>query len=287
MSIRHFDSLPKPYKAYGNAILSMIKSKKPKPKSLPQSEYIVDRLVIDPKHLTAYNEICAYKNDGTVPATYLAVLAQSLQMGMMTEQPFPFALLGLVHIRNVVRQTRKIQASEVLTLSCKFGELRPHDKGQQFDFLTSASVNGEEVYSGVTTYLVRQKVAATQPASAHKTPDQSKLDFSNTQDWTIPENIGRRYARISGDINLIHIHELTAKAFGFKRAIAHGMWTKARALAALGELPAAYEADVQFKLPLFIPAQVTFANQSGANAQFELFDKKTAKPHLAGRITAK
>lgn len=284
MSTRHFDALPKPYKAYGKVILSLIKKPKVKSKTLPQAEYIVDRLTIDAKHLKAYNDICTYKNDGTVPATYLAVLAQSLQMSMMTEEAFPFALLGMVHIRNVVRQTRKIKQDEVITLSCKFGELRPHDKGQQFDFLTSASVNGEEVYSGVTTYLVRQKVETA--AKSDKPKESNKPQYQTRQDWSIPENIGRRYAAISGDVNLIHIHEYTAKAFGFKRAIAHGMWTKARSLAALGDLPDAYEADVQFKLPVFIPTKVTLQSvkDSSSAIQFELNDTKDSKPHLSGQV---
>lgn len=285
MSIRHFDSLPKPYKAYGKVILGLIKGKKIKQKILPQAEYIVDRLNIDQKHLKSYNDICTYKNDGTVPATYLAVLAQSLQMSMMTEEPFPFTLLGMVHIRNVVRQTRKINANEVLTLSCKFGELRPHDKGLEFDFITSACVNNEEVYSGVTTYLTRQKVDAS-AVKTTKPAEVCKPEYNQKQAWHIPENIGRRYALISGDVNLIHIHQMTAKAFGFKRAIAHGMWTKARSLAALGDLPAAYEATVQFKLPVFIPADVTFSMLKEATTHFELCDTKTDKPHLAGQVIA-
>jgi acyl dehydratase len=284
MSIRRFDALPKPYKAYGKVILSLIKKPKVKTKTLPQAEYIVDRLNIDEKHLKAYNDICTFKNDGTVPAMYLAVLAQSLQMSMMTEEPFPFALLGMVHIRNVVRQTRKIKADEVLSLSCKFGELRPHDKGQQFDFITAASVNGEQVYSGVTTYLVRSKAGAASKSDKHK--ENSKQEYQSKQDWSIPENIGRRYAAISGDVNLIHIHEYTAKAFGFKRAIAHGMWTKARSLAALGDLPDAYEADVQFKLPVFIPTKVTLMSSKDAIIQFELCDSKEGKPHLSGQVIA-
>lgn len=286
MTVRHFSALPKPFKAYSKVITSLVAPKaKAAEKVLPQAEYVVDSLVIDQKHLKAYNDITGFKNDGTVPAMYLAVAAQALQMSMMTEEPFPFALLGLVHISNVVRQTRKIKATETLALSCKFGELRPHDKGLQFDFITAATSNGEEVYSGITTYLVRQKVEA----GAAKTTkvEQAKPVFTLTEQWTVPGNIGRRYAAISGDFNLIHIHALTAKAFGFKRAIAHGMWTKARSLAAYGDaLPAAYEAEVQFKLPMYIPAKVVFQASAGANSVFELNDLK-GRPHLAGTVTSK
>lgn len=285
MGTRHFDALPKPYKAYAKVIQSLVQKPKKREKVLPQAEYIVDSLVIDAKHLKSYNDVCGYKNNGAVPATYLAVLAQALQMSMMTEEAFPFALLGLVHIRNVVRQTRPVSATEVLTLSCKFGDLRPHEKGLEFDFITAASAKGEEVYSGVTTYLVRQKV----DGSAAKAPKVTaeKPVYNLTENWSVPENIGRRYALISGDFNLIHIHAITAKAFGFKTAIAHGMWTKARSLAALGDLPAAYEADVQFKLPMFLPAKVTFAAKTGTTTVFDLSDTKSGKPHVAGTVVSK
>ena len=64
----------------------------------------------------------------------------------------------------------------------------------------------------------------------------------------VPDDIGRRYAAVSGDRNPIHLHALAAKAFGFPSAIAHGMWLKARALAALeGRLPDAFTVDVAFK----------------------------------------
>jgi hypothetical protein len=51
--------------------------------------------------------------------------------------------------------------------------------------------------------------------------------------WRLAGNLGRRYGAVSGDRNPIHLYPVTAKAFGFPTNIAHGMWTKARSLAAL------------------------------------------------------
>ncbi len=56
--------------------------------------------------------------------------------------------------------------------------------------------------------------------------------------WRLPGDLGRRYAAVSGDHNPIHLYPLTAKALGFPRQIAHGMWSKARCVAARRE-PAA------------------------------------------------
>jgi acyl dehydratase len=101
--------------------------------------------------------------------------------------------------------------------------------------------------------------------------------------WTVPGDLGRRYAHVSGDANPIHMHPLAAKAFGQPTTIAHGMWTKARCLAALeGELPAAYTADVRFKLPLRIPGRAAFSYRDG---EFTVHDARSGKPHLSGRIS--
>ena len=75
--------------------------------------------------------------------------------------------------------------------------------------------------------------------------------------------------------------------FGFPRAIAHGMWTKARCLAAFeGRLPDAYTVDVAFKLPVLLPAKVGFtAQERGKGWGFSLSDAKSSKPHLTGVIS--
>ena len=283
MNTRHFSQLPKPYLAYPKVIQGLIFKKPKGEKVLPQVEYVVDSFQVDVKHLKAYNEVCGFKNNGYIPAIYLAVLSQSLQMHMMTTEAFPFAILGLVHIRNQVKQLRKVGVNEKLTLSCKFGDLKPHDKGVQFDFITTAKVGNEVVVEALTTYLARQKTsggAGPKPAET-KTPE-----YTLSATWEVSENTGRRYAMTSGDFNLIHIHAVTAKAFGFKQAIAHGMWSKAKALANLN-LADAYEADVWFKLPMYLPSTVEFLTaEQGKDTEFLIRNAKNQKPHVTGSVTA-
>ncbi|NHC03957.1 hypothetical protein G9F31_09265 [Acinetobacter sp. 187] len=283
MNTRHFSQLPKPYLAYPKVIQGLIFKKPKGEKVLPQVEYVVDSFKVDQEHLKKYNEICGYQNNGSIPATYLAVISQSLQMHMMTTEAFPFALLGLVHIRNQVKQHRKIAVNENLSIACKFGDLKPHDKGLQFDFLTTVKVAGEVVMEGLTTYLSRQK---TDAAPVAKPKEEVIPNFESKAVWDVAENTGRRYAMSSGDFNLIHIHALTAKAFGFKQAIAHGMWSKARALASLN-LPEAYDADVYFKLPMFLPSKVEFLTaEENGTTHLLIRNQKSQKPHVSGIITS-
>ena len=82
---------------------------------------------------------------------------------------------------------------------------------------------------------------------------------------------GRRYGSVSGDYNPIHLHAMTAKLFGFKRAIAHGMWTLARTLAEVeDDLPADGRVflEVGFKRPVYLPSTIVLDASKSNGALF-------------------
>lgn len=290
MSDQVFSQLPKPHTTYANIIKSLLPihdNEKLDKSQLPTATYSVENLTIDHDNLTDYRKICGFANNSYIPVTYFAVLSQSLQMNMMVKEPFPFAMLGLVHIHNSVTQYRRIKDTASFKMTVKFDNLQEHDKGKQFDFVTHVYENDELVWQGVSTYLSRQK----KPKTAKKPPEATQKPTLDENDlhqfWQIAEDIGRRYAFISGDFNLIHLHPLSAKAFGFPKAIAHGMWTKAKCLAQLDDLPTAFRCDVDFKLPVFLPSEVEFIAQydnAEKNIDFSLYAVNTTKPHLIGHL---
>jgi acyl dehydratase len=105
--------------------------------------------------------------------------------------------------------------------------------------------------------------------------------------WRLPADLGRRYAAVSGDYNPIHLYRITARAFGFPRPIAHGMWSLARCLAELeGRLPARCTVTASFGKPILLPAKVAFAIASeGSRLRFALTNASRGTPHLTGTIT--
>ena len=294
MSDQHFRELPKMHTTYANVIKSLLPSGDAKAKQLPSSVYTVDQLVIDQANLSDYRKICGFMNDGRVPATYFAVLSQTLQMNMMAKPDFPFAMLGLVHLENSVTQHRVIFDTETVRMSVQLDNLRAHDKGQQFDFVTMVFVGEELVWQGVSTYLSRQKKSKQSPQAAKpkETITSAKLDASEgglSLPIEVQEDIGRRYAFVSGDFNLIHLHPLSARAFGFPKAIAHGMWTKARALAVIArsfELPAAFQVQVSFRQPVFLPSTIELVTDApdALGIEFGLYSKDGKKTHALGTI---
>ncbi|HKC29510.1 MAG TPA: MaoC/PaaZ C-terminal domain-containing protein [Jatrophihabitans sp.] len=253
--------------------------------ALPDSVYTLTDQAIDRDHLADFQRVCGYSVTDVLPPTYLHVLAFPLSVALMTERSFPFPLIGMVHVANSITVTREAHADESFSFQVRAGDLRPHPAGQQFDLLAEASVDDEVVWSGRSTYLRRGKRAKStgERKKAELQPQQGAVSIV-----AVPGDIGRRYAAVSGDRNPIHLHSLTAKAFGFPSAIAHGMWLKARTLAALeGRLPESYTAEVAFKLPVLLPATVSIAAVGREGGwQLDVRGARSGKPHLTGSVQA-
>ena len=166
-------------------------------------------------------------------------------------------------------------------------DLRPHAKGSQFTVRSQVTTDGHLVWDGTSTYLARHQQDEEPAPEEHPADTVDVANLPRTADWRLDGDLGRRYGRVSGDVNPIHMSALSAKAFGFPKAIAHGMWTMARSLAALeGRLPAVVDVDVAFKTPLFVPGRATYATRAVGDAwQFGVRNDRNGKPHLAGVAT--
>jgi acyl dehydratase len=279
MTIRELHSTPRLAPLFGRAVLTGFPRRGG---DLPDTVYEQRNVVVDPEHLAAYNRVCGFRLTDELPATYPHVLSFPLQIKLMTDPGFPFPLVGSVHVANRITQARPLRVDERLDIRVRVANLRSHPKGRQFDMISEAASGGEVVWTDVSTYLRRG--GGSGEDSTRKEPATPP---EPTAIWHVPGDIGRRYAEVSGDRNPIHLHPLTARLLGFRRAIAHGMWTKARCLAAFeGRLPDAYTVDVRFKLPVLLPARVGFAAHATEDGwSFDLFGARSGKPHLAGTIS--
>ena len=220
------------------------------------------------------------------------MLAFPLHLALMTDGRFPFGAIGLVHIANEITQHRPIRAEETLSIRVWATQLEPHPRGRQFTIRTAVSAGDELVWEAASTNLKRGGGASAgddagdDAAGASRRPIGPVLDISElpaTATWKLPGDLGRRYGSVSGDLNPIHVHPLTARLFGFPTAIAHGMWTKARCLAALeSRLPDAFAVQVTFKKPILLPATVEFCERgSVAGRRSGVRGARCAQGHAA------
>ena len=240
--------------------------------------------VVERDKVAAYNAVCGFATKDTAPVPYLHMLAFPLHMALMTDSSFPFVALGMVHLENSISQHRPVAYGEKVDLSLSAANLRPHARGKLFDMNVTATVGDEVVWESTSSYLRMGK------------GDREKGDRGTTFNevspggipWKLPEDLGRKYGAVSGDRNPIHLYPITAKALGFPRHIAHGMWSKARCIAAIeNRLPNAVRVEVGFKKPIFLPGTVTFGQQaSDQGIDFSLSNPKNGDFHLLGRTTA-
>jgi acyl dehydratase len=277
------ENLPAPAKLYARALSGIIK--RGRDPQLPALRLVRPAVAIDPGPVWRYARVCGFIPEHGVPLTYPHLLAFPLHLLMLTDPAFPWPAPGLVHLANHVRLRRPLSYKDLLRVEVEFGALLRHDKGQAFVLHTRMYRRGEAVWDGDSVYLKRG-VQAQGPALVPLEP--GPLALQRLSRWQLASQLGRDYASVSGDYNPIHLAALSAKAFGFPRAIAHGMWTLARAASALQPPKPLAEATLsaEFKLPMLLPGEASLwsASPSLIERDIEVRDKAGEKPHLRGRF---
>lgn len=259
--------------------------------ALPAITYVRPQVLLDARHIAGYAKICGFSAAQGVPLSYPQLLTFPLVMAFFASPDCPWPAMGTVHLANRIVQHKCLHAGDALRIEVSTGRLLAHEKGQVFE-LDIKILRDQDLVWEATQSLLR--LGIPQPAGAAYASDlKTDLPLSHQADFVVPGDIGRRYGRVSGDLNPIHLWAWSAKLFGFRRAIAHGLWTQARALAAL--LPCApvtqAEVAVEFKTPLFLPARASLWTRRDRrdslthNVAFEVRNAKGDRPHLRGRLS--
>jgi acyl dehydratase len=235
----------------------------------------------------SYRAITGFSDDGMLPFLCPQVMAVGLHLELFAHPQFPFRALGLVHIENHVTSTRRVAETTELTLKASVTHARRDSHGTLFDLVTEASDRDGSIGQWIATILAR----SPQGQAAAKDPSPVVTEESVMAASCVvaaPEDIGRRYARIAGDLNPIHQRAIMARAFGFKRAIAHGMWTLARVLADTAEHhpQQATKLHVKFRKPLFLPGRfVIEARRSTHVTHLTALPTQGTTPHLTATLS--
>lgn len=251
--------------------------------SLPQLSVQLHNIRLNPRAIKTYQRACGFTlNPMQIPATYLHNLAFRLQMHLMTDKHWPLPVMGTVHMRNHIFQISKADVQLPINMQCRMQAFKISARGCEFCLISEAFQQGNLIWQDISTFMQLNQLPA-----AHAPRPPQPQHYANTQTWDLAANTGRRFARASGDANPIHMGLLSARLFGFKQAIAHGMYIKARCLAALlTQIKSErYQLDVQFKKPVYLPSKVRFEYQ--ADLQGYVFQLLDAQQNLclSGKLT--
>ncbi|CCK78710.1 MaoC family dehydratase [Desulfobacula toluolica] len=256
---------------------------------------ILKNYLPDKQRIKQYRKICAFSEDNRIdiiPISYFQTLFIGLIGRFITSCFFPVNPLGLIHIFQSFEQKRAVTTNEILDLACILSGVRKTPKGIETDFTLEVMSGKTLVWQGVSTFLTKNRVNKKKPSKK-----KSDIFLAKKETIFVPSETGRKYAAVSGDYNPHHLHTLPAKLFGFKRAIAHGMWSLARVTASLDRefgIQDAAMIEAAFKLPIFLPATTILGYDRQNHTQghppivhFELRDKHQGLPHLKGRLLYK
>ncbi|MFJ9664096.1 MaoC family dehydratase [Streptomyces sp. NPDC101219] len=239
--------------------------KRPRPDAaFPPTRLVLPGLRVDLARLAAYERVCGFPvGAGHLPVTYPHVLGFPTAMRLMSGRAFPLPLLGLVHTSVRITRHHPVPATAAHELTVYVEELLPHRRGTEAAVVTELRTDGALTWESRSTYLARHATPDRTRRTQHPRPaDDDHAELPAVDTWHLPADLGRRYGAASGDRNPIHLHPLTARPFGFPRAIAHGMWTAARCLAA-HPLPEAAAVRADFRAPVPLPGTVTHAADGG------------------------
>ena len=281
-------TITRPTPALIQYIRIALKNPKPPKEALvceERARYSRNNVTVNKTELRGYREQCGFSDSGYLPFTYPFLLAFPLQSDLFLSDAYPHAVMGLVHVRNTITQHKRIPEDAVMNIDCTLIGPEPVYNGSEFTFYTRVFVKDELMWECRTYLLKRGK----------KNPELKKdAEFETLEaagrsgDWEVPALTGVKYALLGKDINPIHLFPFTARAFGFKRPIAHGMWAKGRALASMEShiKDKAARVDVEFKLPIFLPGKARLGYNVGADGiDFSLTDPEEGKPYINGRVT--
>ena len=267
----------------------------------------LERVVPEAGQVDRYRDVVGGGAVDRLPLLYPHLLGFGVQLSLMTQPGFPFPALGLVHVTNRVESRGPIPLGAALDVEVTVGELRPHPRGRTVDLVTAISRDGATVWTETSTYLHRERPAPATPSAAadravadetgaaetgaaesgaeQNGAEEAQLHLSARR--RLPADLGRRYAAVSGDRNPIHLYPWTARAFGFPRAIAHGMWSAAAVAVALeNRMPDAVRYDVQFRRPVLLPGTVrllTGTTKDGLVAELRGREEKDTL-HLSAQV---
>lgn len=284
----HFTSAPTIAPAY----LKILLGRKPvfATGTVPRIEAVLDRFAVDRRHLARYRKVCGDRDSAQLPIAYPHVLATPLHLAMIACEAFPVSLLGVVHIRNRIVQHRPLHVDDAGQIHAWLEGQRQTARGQELDLHTQVHVDGQIVWSETSTFLARRpdrdRGARARGVVLPSLEIPPRQDVT-TSTFIVAPGVGRQYARVSGDFNPIHIADVAARFFGFKRAIAHGMWSLARCAAEIGgsTFSRPCTVDVAFKRPIAFCARIVLESwMADQRVGFSLRDSQADRGHLLGSV---
>lgn len=221
---------------------------------IPRLALEVANLRVDSAALARYRAFVG--SPQPFPLAYAYVLAQPAHFHLVNLPEFPVRTVGLVHAENRIVRHAEADLARPLALTVRVSGDRMRRRGREFTLDTEFHQDGRRVLEMQSACFTRVRGAPrAEGSSAAESPPPPAAVGEALCDLRFAAHFGRRYARVSGDWNPIHLAGWLARPFGFRRAIAHGVGAMARIEAELDRRSgsASRLLAIVFRRPLELP----------------------------------
>ena len=273
--------------AAGSSVLKRIRSAPTAPLDRvagPDSPRRTETVVADPQTVAEFCRAVGEPVRSTVPVTWLHAQAFGASLSLLSAPDFPAPALGMVHVANSLTQLRPVHVGDTVNATVWIDQIRTHPKGTEIVVAAAFDVDGLRCVDERSHYLA--KGVDVDGATPHATGERTPFEAPDaTMTWKLTPRTADAYARVSGDVNPIHLNGLAAKAFGFKGRIVHGMYTAARALATVQVRTDSFSWDVEFATPVVLPATVAVrVAHDGAQTSIDVWNPRDGRPHMLSSV---
>ena len=297
---------PSTVRAALRLVLQGMRQRGAHPAASPGRRVVVERdaVRVDPARLRGFLAVTRgdgipglAAKDAPLPPTLPCLWETALALELLSVAGVGLPRGGLIHLESEVLPLRAMYAGERFRSRVELERVEAHARGKLL-VLRSRCWNspGQLCQESVVKLLARSAAPPPPRAVPPTAPDpEEQQSWRALLEWSLPANLGRRYARVSGDYNPIHLWPWSARLMGYRRPLLHGFCIEAMVAHALiaellgGNPRALRRLQIYFRSPLFIPARVRLlVNEAGAAGhRFRLVDAgaPTRRPYAEGCFT--
>ena len=239
---------------------------------------------IDQGQLDDFLRLTGLRPGDGVPLLYFQAATFPLQMALVTHGAFPLPIWSALQIRNHLLQHRPISVDAAFDLQTRVAGQRILEKGAEADLHTTVHAGDTLLWESLTTFYYRGRYG--EPGAASPLAPAPKAGDAVVARWHAAAGAGRRFARLTGDYNGIHLFPWYARLFGFRRAFHHPQLILGQCMARLPapEAPGALRLDAWLKGPVYYDSDLALrATAAGGCSTFALTAEGEDRPAVLGR----
>jgi len=242
---------------------------------------LTQQVHINESNLIRYEKLCGFRQKLTLPISYPHLLVSRQHHQIFSQTDFPFPLVGLLHVKNIIEQYRPIFRSEVLDLESQVVNLEQITKGYRFELISKVFSENELIWKSSSTF--EHRGGKSYPFTH---PSETKIQFAElplneVREWQLTQERARHYAQISKDFNPVHFSTSNT------HPTAHEMYLTARILAEVfDDIPSASHVAASFLKPVYLPSFMRLVIQKDSPGKsVYLTDENRSLRHLTVTVT--